>query len=150
MGAARKGADAGEDGGLVEAELVARDRLVVEDGEFAARVDLAGVGVVGDGGAYDGRPVFADGVLGGGAADLVGDEQLFEQGGEGAGGAFDLAGGGIVGHAAKGGHELARDVGDGFFGGRGHGGEKGAGERWLLVFGGADVEGVAESVAEEV
>lgn len=121
MGATREGADAGEDGGLVEAELVAGDGLVVEDSELAARVDLAGVGVVGDGGADDGGPVFADGILWGGAADLMGDEKLFEKGCEGAGGAFDLARGGIVGHAAKGGHELARDVGDGFFGGRGHG-----------------------------
>lgn len=121
MRAAGQGLDAREDGLLVETQLAAGDGLVVEHGQGAALVDLAGVGVVGDGRAGEGGPVFADGVLRGGATDAMLDQQGLDQGRERLGGAAALPGGHVVGHATKGRDEFAGGVVEGILGRFGHG-----------------------------
>lgn len=116
--AAGQGADAGEDVGLVETQFVAGHGLIVEDGQLAPRVDLTGVRVVGDGGTDEAGPVFPYGILGGGATDLVFDQQLLNQGRERLGGASKLARRHVVRDPAQCGDKLARGVIEGVLGGR--------------------------------
>jgi hypothetical protein len=86
--------------GAVVKELGADDGMGDQD-EQLGFVDPNGVGIGGIGGADEFRPVVPDGLLGGGAADLVLDHELFDEPGQGSGGAFDLPAGFRERHAAQ-------------------------------------------------
>lgn len=101
VGATGEFLDALEHDLAVEEDFVADDGVVGEDEEFATGVEGGGVGVAGVGGADDLGPVFADGVLGGILADLVFEEELFDEVARGAGGAADEAAGFVEGQAPQ-------------------------------------------------
>lgn len=101
-------ADASEDLGAVMEEFVADDGVAGEDGEAVA-LDHRGVRERGVGGADDLRPVIANRLLRGGAADLMLLQELFENDRKVLGGPFD-------GAARFFGFEAAAQIADEFFG----------------------------------
>lgn len=79
MPAAGEGFDAGEHGGFVKVEFGAHDGVAAKNRELALGINQPGVRVVGVALAGELRPLFANGVLGRGAADAVFDQEFFNQ-----------------------------------------------------------------------
>ena len=89
-------------------DLVADDRVGGEDDQAAA-FDAGGVRVGGVGRANEGGPLVADRLLGGGAADLVFDHQLLDDGTEVFCRTLDCAARFVVGDIAEVADELLRE-----------------------------------------